>query len=47
MREAEGSVPEERPPGELEDGLAEQGAHPNDEEYVEDRRAHNGSDADV
>jgi len=32
----EGDVAEERPPGELEDVLAHDSAHPDDEEDVED-----------
>jgi hypothetical protein len=40
-------VPEEWPPGELEDGLAEEGAHPDHEEDVEDGRAHDGPDPHI
>jgi hypothetical protein len=40
-------VPEEWPPGELEDGLAEEGAHPDHEEDVEDGRAHDSPDPHI
>jgi hypothetical protein len=40
-------VPEEWPPGELEDGLAEEGAHPDHEEDVEDGRANDSPDPDI
>ncbi|KAG8303850.1 hypothetical protein J6590_002855 [Homalodisca vitripennis] len=43
----EGAVAKERPPGKSEDGAGEQGAHPDDEEDVEDRATHDGTDADV
>ena len=43
----EGTVSEERPPGQVEHRLAEQRAHADDKEDVEDGRADNGADADV
>ena len=43
----EGAVPEEGPPGEVEDRLGEEGAHADDEEDVEDGGADDGADADV
>ena len=43
----EGAIPEERPPGEVEDRFGEEGAHSDDEEDVEDRGADDGADADV
>ena len=43
----EGAVPEEWPPGEVEDCFAEESAHANHEEDVEDSGAYDGSDADI
>ncbi len=34
----EGTVTEERPPGQVEDRLRKQGTHPNNKQNVEDRR---------
>lgn len=43
----EGDIAKERPPGEFEDALGEDGAHREDEEYVEDCRADDGANAHV
>ena len=43
----EGAVPEQRPPSEVENCFAEQRAHPDHEEDVEDSRAHDGADTHV
>ena len=43
----EGAVAEERPPRQRQHRFAEQGAHADDEENVEDGRAHDGPDAHV
>ena len=43
----EGAVAEERPPGEVQHRLGEQGAHADHEEDVEDGRAHDRPDAHV
>ena len=43
----EGAVAEQRPPGQVQHGLAEQRAHPNHEEDVEHGGAHDGADTHV
>lgn len=43
----EAAVTEKWPPGEVEDGLGEHGAHPDDEEDVEDRGPDDRADTDV